>query len=41
MVTRPQTALGIVFQSPVLLEWRNLLDNVLLQLELRGLDPRP
>ena len=40
-VTRPQTALGIVFQSPVLLEWRTILDNVLLQLELRGLDPRP
>jgi len=40
-VTRPQTALGIVFQSPVLLEWRTIVDNVLLQLELRDLDPRP
>ncbi|HET9046647.1 MAG TPA: ABC transporter ATP-binding protein [Casimicrobiaceae bacterium] len=40
-VTRAQTALGIVFQSPVLLEWRTILDNVLLQLELRGLDPKP
>jgi len=40
-VTAPQTALGIVFQSPVLLEWRTVLDNVLLQLELRGLDPAP
>lgn len=39
VVTAPQTALGIVFQSPVLLEWRTVLDNVLLQLELRGLDP--
>jgi len=39
-VTGAQTDLGIVFQSPVLLEWRNVLDNVLLQLELRGLDPR-
>ena len=38
-VTGPQTALGIVFQSPVLLEWRNVLDNVLVQLELRGMDP--
>jgi NitT/TauT family transport system ATP-binding protein len=37
-VTQPQTALGIVFQSPVLLEWRTILDNVLLQLELRSLD---
>ena len=36
----PHTELGIVFQSPVLLEWRNVLDNVLVQLELRGLDPR-
>jgi len=40
-VVRPQTALGIVFQSPVLLEWRNVLANVLLQLELRGRDPAP
>ncbi len=36
-----QTGLGIVFQSPVLLEWRNILGNVMLQLELRGLDPKP
>jgi NitT/TauT family transport system ATP-binding protein len=39
-VAGPQTNLGIVFQSPVLLEWRNVLDNVLVQLELRGIDPR-
>jgi len=39
-VTGPQTALGIVFQSPVLLEWRTIIDNVLLQLELRDIDPR-
>ena len=38
-VRGPQTDLGIVFQSPVLLDWRNVLDNVLIQLELRGLDP--
>jgi NitT/TauT family transport system ATP-binding protein len=37
-VTRPHTELGIVFQSPVLLDWRNVLDNVLIQIELRGLD---
>src|SRR5690606_35156955 len=36
----PHTRLGIVFQSPVLLEWRNVLDNVLAQIELRGLDKR-
>jgi len=40
-VTGAQTNLGIVFQSPVLLEWRNVLDNVLLQLELRDIDPKP
>ena len=38
-VEGPQTNLGIVFQSPVLLEWRTVLDNVLLQLELRGINP--
>jgi NitT/TauT family transport system ATP-binding protein len=37
-VRGPQTALGIVFQNPVLPEWRNVLDNVLLQVALRGLD---
>ncbi len=35
-VTGPVTELGIVFQSPVLLEWRTVLDNVLIQIELRG-----
>ncbi len=39
-VLGPQTDLGIVFQSPVLLDWRNVLDNVLVQIELRGLDPQ-
>jgi len=36
LVDRPQTRLGIVFQSPVLLAWRTALDNVLLQCEMRG-----
>ncbi len=36
----PYTDLGVVFQSPVLLDWRNVLDNVLVQIELRGLDRR-
>lgn len=36
-VTRPYTNLGIVFQRDVLLHWRTVLDNVLLQVELRGL----
>ena len=35
-VTRPVTDIGIVFQNPVLLDWRNVLDNVLVQVELRG-----
>ncbi len=39
-VDRPQTNLGIVFQNPVLLAWRRALENVLLQVEMRGLDPR-
>jgi len=29
-----------VFQSPVLLDWRTVLGNVLMQIELRSLDPR-
>jgi NitT/TauT family transport system ATP-binding protein len=37
-VTRPRTDLGIVFQNPVLLEWRRVLDNVMLQVEAQRLD---
>ncbi|HUQ76782.1 MAG TPA: ABC transporter ATP-binding protein [Burkholderiales bacterium] len=37
-VRTPQTNLGVVFQSPVLLEWRTVLENVMVQLELRGLE---
>lgn len=36
-IAGPQTNVGIVFQSAVLLQWRNVLDNVLLQAEMRGL----
>jgi NitT/TauT family transport system ATP-binding protein len=39
-VTRPRTDLGIVFQSPVLLEWRSALGNVLLQAEARAMPRR-
>lgn len=35
-VKAPITDLGIVFQKPVLLDWRNVLQNVLLQVEMRG-----
>jgi NitT/TauT family transport system ATP-binding protein len=38
-VDGPVTDLGIVFQTPVLLDWRSVLGNVLVQLELRGQDP--
>jgi NitT/TauT family transport system ATP-binding protein len=38
LVIRPRTDLGIVFQSPVLLEWRTALGNVLLQAEAKKLD---
>lgn len=37
-VSGPVTDLGIVFQQPILLEWRNVLDNVLFQIDMRGLD---
>jgi NitT/TauT family transport system ATP-binding protein len=37
-VRRPRTDVGIVFQSPVLLDWRRVLDNVMLQVQARRLD---
>jgi NitT/TauT family transport system ATP-binding protein len=37
-VCAPQTDIGIVFQRPVLLDWRKALGNVLIQVELRRLD---
>src|SRR5918911_4949260 len=37
-VRGPYTDLGIVFQSHALVDWRTVLGNVLLQVELRGLD---
>jgi len=37
-VTRPIAEVGMVFQAPVLLRWRTILDNVLLPAELSGLD---
>lgn len=38
VVDKPQTNLGIIFQDSVLLDWRNVLSNVMLQIELRGMD---
>jgi NitT/TauT family transport system ATP-binding protein len=37
-VERPQTDVGIVFQESILLEWRNVLENVMLQVDIRRLD---
>lgn len=37
LVNKPQTDLGIIFQDSVLMDWRNVLDNVLVQLEIRGM----
>jgi NitT/TauT family transport system ATP-binding protein len=37
-VTGLQRGVGIVFQSPVLMAWRRVLDNVLLPVEILGLD---
>ncbi len=37
-VRGPQTGVGIVFQSAVLLPWKRALGNILLQAEVRGLD---
>jgi len=37
-VDRPQTDVGIVFQESILLDWRNVLGNVMLQIDIRGMD---
>jgi NitT/TauT family transport system ATP-binding protein len=38
-VAGPVKDVGIVFQNPVLLNWLTVLGNVMLQIEMRGLDP--
>jgi NitT/TauT family transport system ATP-binding protein len=40
-VTEPYTDIGIVFQADLLLDWRTVLGNVLVQYEMRGLDAKP
>ena len=38
LVSGPQRKIGIVFQVPALMRWRNALDNVLLPVEILGLN---
>jgi NitT/TauT family transport system ATP-binding protein len=38
LVDRPQTDVGIVFQDAILLDWRDVLANVMLQVDIRRLD---
>jgi NitT/TauT family transport system ATP-binding protein len=40
VVNAPFPDVGFVFQQPVLLPWRSVLDNVLFSVEMLGLDPR-
>jgi NitT/TauT family transport system ATP-binding protein len=37
-VDRPQTNVGIVFQDAIMLDWRNVLSNVMLQIDIRHMD---
>ena len=37
VVSSPQHNVGIVFQKPVLVDWRDILGNIMLQIELRKL----
>jgi NitT/TauT family transport system ATP-binding protein len=37
-VERPQTDVGIVFQEAILLDWRDVLANVMLQVDIRRMD---
>src|ERR1044072_3742551 len=37
-VDKPQTDVGIVFQDSILLDWRDVLANVMLQIDIRKMD---
>ncbi|MET0713396.1 MAG: ABC transporter ATP-binding protein [Mycetocola sp.] len=36
-VTKPHSDLGIVFQNPLLMDWRSVISNVMLQAEMRSM----
>ncbi len=38
VVTKPHPKVGVVFQSDLLLYWRDILGNILLPIEIKGLD---
>lgn len=38
IVDRPQTDVGIVFQDAIMLDWRDVLANVMLQIDIRKMD---
>jgi len=38
LVDRPQTSVGIVFQDSIMLDWRDVLSNVMLQIDIRRMD---
>lgn len=37
-VDKPQTDVGIVFQDAIMLDWRNVFSNVMLQIDIRKMD---
>jgi NitT/TauT family transport system ATP-binding protein len=37
-VDKPQTDVGIVFQDSIMLDWRDVLSNVMLQIDIRKMD---
>src|SRR5258707_9062164 len=37
-VDRPQTDVGIVFQDSIMLDWRDVLSNVMLQIDIRHME---
>src|SRR5258706_1100554 len=39
-VVCPGTECGIRFQQPILLDWRTIIENVLFNIDMRGLDPQ-